>query len=198
MRALVVYCHPVPDSFNAALRDAVLRGLSTAGHEVDLLDLYAERFDPVMGEQERRNYHQPDVNVAPIANDLARVKRADALVFVYPTWWYGPPAMLKGWLDRVLIPFETFGMPEPLRPLERRLTNIRYIAAVSTLGSPWYWWLWIGQPGRRIVLDGVGGIIHPKARQLWLALHSMDSASAAKRAAFLAKVERRFALFKEK
>jgi len=198
MRALVVYCHPVPDSFNAAIRDAVLRGLATAGHEVDLLDLYAERFDPVMGEQERRNYHQRGANIAPIAGDLARVKRADALIFVFPTWWYGPPAMLKGWLDRVLIPFETFGMPEPYRPLERRLTNIRHIAAVSTLGSPWYWWLWIGQPGRRIVLDGVGGIIHSKARQLWLALHSMDSASAAKRTAFLASVERRFELFGKK
>lgn len=198
MRALVVYCHPVPDSFNAALRDAVLLGLAKAGHEVDLLDLYAERFDPVMGEQERRNYHQPGTNIAPVADDLARVKRADALIFVYPTWWYGPPAMLKGWLDRVLIPFETFGIPKPLQPLERRLTNIRHIAAVSTLGSPWYWWLWIGQPGRRIVLSGVGGIIHPKARQLWLALYSMDSASQARRTAFLTKVEGRFTAFGKK
>jgi len=198
MRALVVFCHPVPDSFNAAIRDAVLRGLAKAGHEIDLLDLYAEHFDPVMGEQERRNYHQPGKNILPIADDLARVKRADALVFVFPTWWYGPPAMLKGWLDRVLIPFETFGMPEPLRPLERRLTNIRHIAAVSTLGSPWYWWLWIGQPGRRIVLNGVGGIIHPKARQLWMALHNMDSTSEAKCAAFLTRVEGRFAIFGKK
>ncbi|MFK8249911.1 NAD(P)H-dependent oxidoreductase [Ancylobacter terrae] len=193
MRVLVVYCHPVPESFGAGLRDAVLRGLGRAGHEAELLDLYAADFQPVLTTQERRDYHTPGVNLVPVAGEVAQIKRADALVFVFPTWWYGPPAMLKGWMDRVLVPYETFGMPQPFRPLERKLTNIRLVAAVTTLGSPWWWWRWIGQPGRRIVLDGVGGIVHPRARRLWLALHSMDSASAAKRQAFLARVEARFA-----
>lgn len=193
MRALVVYCHPVPASFTAGVRDAVIRGLKAAGHEVDLLDLYAEGFAPVMECDERLAYHEPGINVLPIAGYLDRVKQAEALIFVAPTWWYGPPAMLKGWLDRVLVPHETFGMPQPNRPLERRLTNIRFVATVTSLGSPWYWWLWIGQPGRRILLDGIGGIAHPRATKLWLALHSMDSASAERRAAFLAKVEARFA-----
>lgn len=194
MRALVVYCHPVGHSFTAAVRDAVLRGLARAGHEVDLLDLYDEGFDPVLSRQERIDYHTPVANAVPVADHLARVKAADALIFVAPTWWYGPPAMLKGWLDRVLVPFETFGLPRPYRSLERRLTNIGFIGAVSTLGSPWLWWLWVGRPGRRILLDGVGGIVHPRARRLWLALHSMDSASAKKRSAFLSQVEARFAL----
>ncbi|GLK70697.1 NAD(P)H-dependent oxidoreductase [Ancylobacter dichloromethanicus] len=192
MRALVVYCHPVAESFTAGVRDAVLRGLRAAGHEVDLIDLHAEGFDPVMGRDERLGYHEPGINVLPVAGYLERVKRAEALIFVAPTWWYGPPAMLKGWLDRVLVPHETFGMPQPNRPLERRLTNIRVLAAVTSLGSPWYWWLWIGQPGRRILLDGIGGIIHPRAKKLWLALHSMDSASASSRATFLSRVEARF------
>lgn len=192
-RALIVFCHPVPDSYGAALRDAVLRGLDRAGIEADLIDLYAEGFQPALSEEERRNYHTPGLNRLPVAGHLDRVKAADALVFVAPTWWYGPPAMLKGWLDRVLVPFETFGMPRPYRPLERHLTNIRLIAAVSTLGSPWFWWRWIGQPGRRILLDGIGGIIHPRAPKLWLALHGMDSVSFAKRTAFLSRVEERFA-----
>ncbi|MBS7540047.1 NAD(P)H-dependent oxidoreductase [Ancylobacter lacus] len=193
MRVLLVYCHPVPESFNAAVRDAAVRGLARAGHEVDLLDLYAEGFDPVMGAQERRDYHTPGTNLLPVADHVARVKRAQALVLVYPTWWYGPPAMLKGWLDRVLIPYETFGMPKPYRPLERHLTNIRLLALVTTLGSPWWWWRWIGQPGRRLLAAGIGGIIDPKARQLWLALHAMDSAGEEKRRRFLARVEARFA-----
>lgn len=193
MRVLVIYCHPVAESFNAAVRDAAIRGLERGGHEVDLIDLYACGFDAVMGREERLAYHTPGENARPVADHLARVKRAEAIVFVAPTWWYGPPALLKGWLDRVLVPFETFGMPQPFRPLERRLTNIRVLAAVSTLGAPWYWWRWVGQPGRRILLEGLGGIIHPRARKLWLALHSMDSASAAKRTRFLARVETRFA-----
>ncbi|HSI41684.1 MAG TPA: NAD(P)H-dependent oxidoreductase [Xanthobacteraceae bacterium] len=193
MRVLVVHCHPVPESFNTALREAVLAGLAKAGHEIDLLDLHASGFSPTMDAMERRRYHEPGANLVPVAEHVARLKRADALVFVFPTWWYGPPAMLKGWLDRVLIPHETFGMRTGIRRLERKLTNIRLIAAVTTLGSPWWWWRWIGQPGRRILLDGVGGITHPRARRVWLALHSMDSASDKRRAAFLRKVEARFA-----
>lgn len=193
MRALLVYCHPVPDSFNAAVRDATMRGLESAGYEIDLLDLYAEGFDPVMSAEDRRNYHTEGLNRLHVADHLARVKQADALVFVHPTWWYSPPAMLKGWMDRVLVPHETFGIPGTLRGLDRRLTNIRLLAAVTTLGCPWFWWLWIGQPGRRIVFSGIGEIVHAKARRIWLGLHSMDTASAADRAAFLVRVERRFA-----
>lgn len=193
MRALLVYCHPVPESFNAAVRDATMRGLIRAGYEIDLLDLYAEGFDPVMSAEDRRNYHTEGLNRLHIADHLERVKRADALVFVYPTWWYSPPAMLKGWMDRVLVPHEAFGIPGTLRGLDRRLTNIRMLAAVTTLGCPWFWWLWIGQPGRRILFAGIGEIIHAKARRIWLGLHSMDTASAAARATFLDRVERRFA-----
>lgn len=193
MRALLVYCHPVPESFNAAVRDATIRGLTSAGYEVDLLDLYAEGFDPVLSAEDRRNYLTPEINGRHVADHLERVKRADALVFVYPTWWYSQPAMLKGWIDRVLVPHETFGMPGTLRGLDRRLTNIRLLAAVTTLGCPWFWWLWIGQPGRRILFAGIGEIIHAKARWIWLGLHSMDTASATNRADFLIRVERRFA-----
>jgi putative NADPH-quinone reductase len=193
LRVHLVYCHPCPESFAAALCERVLAGLGRAGHEVDLLDLYASGFDPVMGAEERRRYHDPGVNEAPVAEHLDRLRRAEALVLVYPTWWYGPPALLKGWLDRVWVPHATFTLPEPGRPIGRVLTNIRLIAAVSTLGSPWWWWTFLGQPGRRQVLTGLKVICHPRCRTLWLALHRMDTVSEARRRAFLAAVEARFA-----
>ena len=62
MRVLYVYCHPVPESYHGALRAVVLAGLARAGHEVDLCDLYAEGFDPVLGAAERRGYHDPAGN----------------------------------------------------------------------------------------------------------------------------------------
>ncbi len=115
-------------------------------------------------------------------------------MLVYPTWWYGQPAMLKGWLDRVWVPHATFRMPEPGKPIGRILTNIRFIAAVSTLGSPWWWWtLAMGEPGRRILLRGLSVLCAPGCRTKWLALHRMDSASEAERTRFLAKVESTFA-----
>ncbi|HUN12829.1 MAG TPA: NAD(P)H-dependent oxidoreductase, partial [Rhabdaerophilum sp.] len=67
MKLLVVYCHPRPDSFTAAIRDVAIDALANAGHAVDLLDLYAEGFDPVMSAAERGDYHAREVNRAPVA-----------------------------------------------------------------------------------------------------------------------------------
>src|SRR5262249_53562891 len=100
MRILLVYCHPCGESFVAAVRDAAVAGLEAAGHEVRIGDLYAIGFDPVMSAEERRGYHEPGSNEKPVAEHLAMLRWCEGLVFVYPTWWYGPPAMLKGWLDR--------------------------------------------------------------------------------------------------
>ncbi|MGL4976248.1 MAG: NAD(P)H-dependent oxidoreductase, partial [Bosea sp. (in: a-proteobacteria)] len=123
MRALVVYCHPVPESFTAAVRDRVLAGLAKAGHETKLLDLYAMEFNPVLGAQERRDYHTPGLNEEPVAEHLEALKWCEMLIFVYPTWWYGLPAMLKGWLDRVWVPHATFKIPEPGKAITRVLTD---------------------------------------------------------------------------
>jgi putative NADPH-quinone reductase len=189
MRILLVHCHPCPESYVAALRDAAVAALTQAGHEVDMLDLHSEGFDPVMGADERRGYHTPVSNETPVADHLARLRACEGLIFVYPTWWYGPPAMLKGWLDRVWVPHATFGMPEKGRPIGRVLTNIRLIGAISTLGSPWWWWTFaMGAPGRRILIRGLRPLVSPAARTFWLGLHGMDSTTQETRERFMAKV----------
>lgn len=194
MKILVVYCHPVPESFTAAVRDEVLATLGRLGHETRLIDLYGEGFDPVMTADERRHYNDrapSDPNLQP---HIEALRWAEGLVFVYPTWWYGLPAMLKGWLDRVWIPHATFTMPEGGKPIGRVLTNIRFVGAVSTLGSPWWWWrLVMSEPGRRTLLRGLRPLVNPRCRTLWLALHRMDSASADQRQGFLDRVGRRIA-----
>lgn len=190
MRFLIVHCHPCPESFGAALRDTALSALARAGHETRVLDLYGMGFDPVMSAEERRNYHTAGVNEQPVAEHLAALRWCEALLFVYPTWWYGLPAMLKGWLDRVWVPHATFGMPQGRKPIGRVLTQIRFIGAVSTLGAPWWWWrLVMSEPGRRTLMRGLKPLVHPRAKTLWLALHRMDSASDADRRRFLTKVD---------
>lgn len=190
MKVLLVYCHPNPESFCAALRDAAIEGLKSAGHDIDLLDLHAEGFDPVISREERADYHAPGHNRQPVAAHLDRLKAADALVFVYPTWWYAQPAMLKGWLDRVFIPHETFTLPEGQKPIRGLLTNLRFVAAITTLGSPWWWWALMGMPGRRILLSGIRALAGRGCRTHWLALHRIDVVGEGARKAFIEKVRR--------
>ena len=175
MRLLVVYCHPDPESFNAAIRDEAVAALGRAGHEVTLLDLHAEGFEPVMGREERRGYHTRGDNERPVAGHLALLRRAEGLLFVYPTWWYGLPAMLKGWLDRVWVPHATFTMPEDGRPIRPLMTHIRLLGAITTCGAPWWWSKVVGEPGRRTILRGIRALCARRCRTLWLAHYTMDS-----------------------
>ena len=194
MKMLLVFCHPCAESFGAAVRDAALRGLAAGGHETRQLDLYAMGFQPVMGADERRGYHTPGENEKPVAEHLELLRWCEGLVFVYPTWWYGPPAMLKGWLERVWVPHATFTMPEDGKAIGAVLTNIRFIAAVSTLGSPWWWWtLIMKEPGRRIILRGLRVLCAPRCKTMWLALHRLDNVSDKQRRNFLARVEKKLA-----
>ncbi|MFO7854961.1 MAG: NAD(P)H-dependent oxidoreductase [Paracoccaceae bacterium] len=192
MRLLVVYCHPVPESFGAALRDKVVGSAEAAGHEVRLRDLYAEGFDPVMSAEERRGYHEPGENERPVAEHVADLRWCEGLIFVYPTWWFGQPAMLKGWLDRVFVPHVAFTMPTETTPIGPGLLNIRLVGAVSTLGSPWWLWTSLLRPGRNI-LRGVAACCHPKSKRFWMGLHKMDTVPEAARKRYLERVGRRIA-----
>ncbi len=190
MRILVVLAHPVPESFAHAIHRQMVSGLTRAGHEVRELDLYGIGFNPVLSAQERRDYLTPEVNAAGVEDQLAHIRWAEGLIFIYPTWWYSLPAMLKGWIDRVWVPFATFELPKGLQPIQGRMQNIRLIGAVSTYGSPWWWIRFaIGDPGRRVIIRGLRPLCRRGCRTFWLGHYRMDSSTAATRAAFLAKVE---------
>ena len=190
MRVLVVLAHPVRESFAHAVCASAVTGFARAGHEVRVLDLYAMGFDPVLSRDDRLGYHTPGENEAPVAEHLDHLRWAEALVFVYPTWWYSLPAMLKGWIDRVWVPFATFELPQGLAPVQGRMQNIRLIGGFSTYGSPW-WWIRLvsGDPGRRIVMKGLRPLCHRRCRSFWLGHYRMDSSTPASRARFLRKVE---------
>ncbi len=191
MRALVVYCHPRPDSFTAAVRDVVLDRLAAAGAQVRLLDLYARGFDPVLGPDEHARYLDTPANRAGVARDVADLQWADTLIFVYPTWWYGLPAMLKGWLDRVLLPDVAFRMPDAAnRSIRPGLGHISRLGVFTTCGaSRWLTWF-VGAPGRRTLLRGVGILCAPGRRTAFAAHYLMDSSTPESRARHLVRVAR--------
>lgn len=100
MKILAVFCHPNRHSLTGAVLDSFVSGSRAAGHEVEIADLYREGFDPLLSE---RDLEQFDGVAMPedVLAQQARVERCDALCLVFPLWWWGMPAMLKGWLDRV-------------------------------------------------------------------------------------------------
>jgi putative NADPH-quinone reductase len=127
----------------------------------------------------------------PVQQDCDDLAWCDTLIFVYPTWWYGLPAMLKGWLDRVLVPGLAFLMPqaegETIRP---GLTHITRLGVFTTCGASWWLTRLVGAPGRRTLLRGVGLLCAPRKKTAFAAHYLMDSSTPESRAKHLANVAR--------
>ena len=192
MRFLVVYAHPEAHSFHAAIHDRVVCALR-ARHEVDDCNLYAEDFQPVLSREERLLYYAEGQNFGNVAKDISRLRRAEGLVFVFPTWWYGMPAILKGYLDRVWLPGVAFEVIDGrTRPL---LQNIRIFAVVTTYGSPW----WLNRflfrdPNRRVLMKCIRHLFPGRTKTLWLAQYGMDYVDDTTRKLFLERIERAFSI----
>jgi NAD(P)H dehydrogenase (quinone) len=191
MRVVVVVAHPDPNSFSHAITSTARTALLDSDHEVTVLDLYAAEFRAAMSRDERRAYHSDRPILDPIVElHTGIVKQADALIFVYPTWWSTTPAILKGWLERVMVPGVGFFFDER-HHVRRGLTNVRRIIGISTYGAPWLYVKAMHDNGRRTLLRALRLNTALRTRRSWLGLYEMDTRTADQRAAFLHRVDQR-------
>ena len=191
MRVVVVVAHPDPDSFNHAIASTAIASLTRAGHAVTVLDLYAEEFRTAMSPDERQAYHSDRPLLDPMAERHAGiVKRAEALVFIYPTWWSTLPAILKGWLERVMVPGVGFVFDEHQR-VRRGLTDVRRIVGVSTYGATRLYVKVLTDNGRRTLTRALRLNTALATRRSWLALYEVDNRSLEQRQAFLKRVDQK-------
>ncbi|MFN5995800.1 MAG: NAD(P)H-dependent oxidoreductase [Paracoccaceae bacterium] len=194
MRLLFIHAHPVPESFNTALCTAAVETARAKGHDVRLIDLHAEGFNPVMSTEERRGYTEDVPIPADLVSQVEALQWAEGLVLVYPTWWYSQPAILKGWMDRVWRPGIAFTLHDEGQRLRPALTNIRLIGVITSFGSPWWFWTFLmGAPGRKIVLRGLRFCTNRRTKTFWLGLHEIDDQTDTTRKRYIDKVRARIA-----
>jgi NAD(P)H dehydrogenase (quinone) len=190
MRLLVVFCHPDPESYGAALYRTAVEALREAGHDLRCIDLYAEGFNPVFSREEKRSYlTETQWNIEGVSAHVEALRWAEGWVAIYPSWFYGLPAMFKGWLERVWLPGVAFSVA---KARQRRpggeLSNIRLFVGITTSGSPWWWLKMVGDPGRSLLMKGLRPLYGRQCRRLWLQLYNMNHVTAAERQAFLERV----------
>ena len=195
MRVLVLFAHPLADSFAAALHQTVVSALERAGHEVDDCDLYREGFDPVMKAAERRAHNTPNPELSLVESHVERLRAADAIVLCFPVWWYGMPAILKGYFDRVWINGVAFHLGTGGK-IRAALHNIKKLGVVCTYGAPW--WLIklvLRDPVRGVIHTGIRGLCTRHVKSKFFALYSIEAKTSADTTRFLQKVEDGFARF---
>jgi putative NADPH-quinone reductase len=193
MQSLVVVAHPCHDGFARAAAGAAVRGLEQAGHAVDRIDLDDVGFTAAMSRAERQAYHgELPIIDEQVADHAARLQRAEIVVFVYPTWWSGLPAIMKGWLDRVMVPGVGFRFDEHGK-VKPGLQQVRRIVGITTWASrrPMAWL--VNDNGRRMLTRNFRMACGWRARTAWLALYGMADDSDERRRAFLDRIERRTA-----
>jgi putative NADPH-quinone reductase len=192
MKVLVVYSHPLETSLAAAARDRVMKGLADGGHEARLVDLYADGFDPLLSREEHANHLAPPSTKPDDVQRYAQMLTwCEAIVFVYPTWWSGQPAMLKGWFDRVVIHGVAWDLPPNANRITPLLRNVRRIVAVTSHGSKKYVNALEGEGGKRLLTRTLRLLCHPLTRTTWISIYDIDNATEKGCARHLDRVERR-------
>ncbi|WP_443191660.1 NAD(P)H-dependent oxidoreductase [Pseudomonas indica] len=175
MKCLLVTAHPLPDSLCATLATHVRETLEARGHEVVIEDLYQREFAPALSVRERASYYQPTYHLDAVAGEIDRLLQAEAIVLVFPTWWFGFPAILKGWFDRVWAPGIAYDHANDFGPIRPRLHRLRHVLAVTTLGSPaWVDWLVLRRPVRRVLKIALLQTCAPQARFGMLSLYRSE------------------------
>lgn len=191
MRTLVIYAYPVEISLTSAIRDAVLADLIAAQHEVRLRDLYAENFNPFLSAAERALHHTSPSTRPELARDVEDLRWCEAIVFVYPTWWSGLPAMLKGWIDRTWMNEVAWVLPAGANTIRPRLTNITRLVAVTTHGSSKFLNALQGEPGKRTISRSIRVMCNTFCRARWIAYYGLDKSTAQDRQRHLETVGQR-------
>jgi NAD(P)H dehydrogenase (quinone) len=138
MRILLVLAHPLEDSLCCALANSTLASLQNKGHRVEVEDLYRDGFDPVLNPDERRSYYREAYADSGVRRNIQNLLAAQALILVFPTWWFGFPAILKGWFDRVWAPTFAYEHADDLGPIRPKLDRLKLAFVVTTLGAPWW------------------------------------------------------------
>jgi NAD(P)H dehydrogenase (quinone) len=184
----MVTAHPLLGSLNARLAAMVEREARAQGWQVTRHDLY-DGFDPVLTAEERAGYYAAPA--ATLAEEKRQLTEAEVLILVFPTWWSGFPAILKGWFDRVWTPGVAYDHAPDLAAMHPRLLDLREVLAVTTMGSPaWIDWLILRQPLRRILHWGILRPCAPKAFVRWYALYRAEAVPPARVAQFEARISR--------
>jgi putative NADPH-quinone reductase len=191
MKCLVVVAHPLSDSLCATMARVAIATLTAAGHEVQVEALYQSEFSPALTVAERQTYYGQPFESAAVKAQAERLLWAEGLVLVFPTWWFGFPAILKGWFDRVWAPGIAYDHASDLGPITPRLHKLRRALAITSLGSPWWVdWLLLRQPVRRVLKTALLGTCAPACRLEMLSLYQAERLGEAQVGKFRGRIGR--------
>ncbi len=164
--------------------------MSLLGHEVMVEDLYADQFNPSLTRSERESYYNGVYDASQVKEQAQRLLEAEGLVLVFPTWWFGFPAILKGWFDRVWGPGIAYDHASDFGPIKPRIQNLKRVMAITTLGAPWWVdYLVMRRPVKKVLKLALLGACARNARLEFLSLYNSEKLTPEKVELFCRKID---------
>lgn len=193
LNCLVVLAHPLENSLCKHLANKTIDHLKQKGYKVIVKDLYKEGFNPVLSQPERESYYTESFNQNEVASDIEQLKQAESLVLIFPTWWFGFPAILKGWFDRVWAPGHAYEHASDYGPIKQCLDNLKEMKIITTLGSPWWVDTFIlRKPVKKVLKIALLGACATHCKFKMLTLYKSEKLSTTKIEKFINKIESKF------
>ena len=152
MKTLVIYAHPYEKSFNSYVLDFVKDNLNSKREIIDVIDLNADRFNPVMTKADLRVFSKGEYNDILAEDYSKRLKAANEIIFIFPIWWYGEPAILKGFFDKVFLKGHTY--IEVDKVLQGTLVN-KKVVLLTTSTTSLKTFKELGDPIKNVLINGI-------------------------------------------
>lgn len=193
MNFLIVFNHPFEGSYCNAVLQAVKEGLEISKHSIDIIHLDNEQFNPVMSAEDLKSFRDKKPIDPQVIAYKERLEKADHLVFIFPIWWELMPALMKGFIDKVIFPGLAYDYANEkhtrMKPL---LNNIKGITVITTMNTPRCIYRWIfGNAIQKALLRGVFWKLGYKNRK-WISFSRVKTVSAKQREKWLKEITVKF------
>ena len=194
MKVTIVFNHPYQGSFCNAILNSVTNGLKKANHEVDLIHLDNDHFNPVMTSADLKGFRDKKPVDPKVIEYKERLEKADHLIFIFPIWWELMPALTKGFIDKVIFPGVAYDYTNTANTRMKPLwENLKGVTMITTMNTPnWLYGLLFGNAIKKAMIMGTFWKIGFKNRK-WISFNEVKQVTKEKREKWLTKIENKFA-----
>ncbi|WEV40156.1 NAD(P)H-dependent oxidoreductase [Lactobacillus sp. ESL0681] len=189
MDTLIVYCHPYEKSFNHAILTKVTVALTNQKRNYQIIDLYNEGFNPIYDQEELRLFHEGGTHDPLVKKYLTLIQTASTVIFITPLWWNSIPAMLKGFIDKVMKEGEGLSHTVSSTGIHGKLNNVKHAYVLTTSTSPkFYLRFFAGNAIKKVFINQTLRQLGMRGRH-WLHFGKITNSSYARRKQYLDKIE---------
>lgn len=193
MKAVIVFNHPYEGSYCNAILSSVKKGLFKAGYEVEVIHLDQERFNPVMTSADLLAFRNKKSIDSQAIGYIEKIKVADHLFFIFPIWWELMPALMKGFMDKVIFPGETYDYTSSGYGMVSLLNQNKSVTLITTMNTPKVMYQFIyGNAIKKALIKGTFKKTGCKNVK-WISLNMVKMSTKEKRLKWLNQIENRCA-----